>query len=51
MTGMQNAIWSCLMVSKVTIPELQQMKHDGRKIVGVVVWDYQMACVVDRVGV
>ncbi len=39
------------MVSKVTIPELQQMKHDGRKIVGVVVWDYQMACVVDRVGV
>ena len=39
------------MASKVTIPELQQMKRDGRKIVGVVVWDYQMALVVDRVGV
>ncbi len=39
------------MARKVTIPALQQMKRDGRKIVGVVVWDYQMACVVDRVGV
>jgi len=27
------------------------MKHDGRKIVGVVVYDYQMAQIVDRVGV
>ncbi len=39
------------MVGKVTIPELQRMKRDGRKIVGVVVWDYQMACIVDRVGI
>ncbi len=39
------------MASKVTIPELQQMKRDGRKIVGVVVWDYQMARIADRVGV
>lgn len=39
------------MPNKVTIPQLQQMKRDGEKIVGVVVWDYQMARIVDRVGV
>ena len=37
--------------SPVTIPTLQQMKREGRKIVGVVAWDYQMAQIVDRVGV
>jgi 3-methyl-2-oxobutanoate hydroxymethyltransferase len=36
---------------KVTVPDLGRMKRDGRKIVGVVAWDYQMARVVDRVGV
>jgi len=36
---------------KVTLPALQAMKRDGRKIVGVVVWDYQMARIVDRAGV
>jgi 3-methyl-2-oxobutanoate hydroxymethyltransferase len=35
----------------ITIPNLQQMKRDGRKIVGVVAWDYQIAQIVDRVGV
>jgi 3-methyl-2-oxobutanoate hydroxymethyltransferase len=35
----------------VTIPALQQMKRDGKKIVGVVAWDYQMAQIVDRAGV
>jgi len=35
----------------MTIPALQQMKRDGRKIVGVVVYDYQMAQIVDRAGV
>jgi 3-methyl-2-oxobutanoate hydroxymethyltransferase len=30
---------------------LQQMKRDGRKIVAVVVYDYQMAQIVDRAGV
>jgi 3-methyl-2-oxobutanoate hydroxymethyltransferase len=35
----------------VTIPALQQMKRDGRKIVGVVAWDYQIAQIVDRAGV
>jgi len=35
----------------ITIPILQQMKRDGRKIVGVVAWDYQIAQIVDRVGV
>jgi 3-methyl-2-oxobutanoate hydroxymethyltransferase len=35
----------------VTIPALQQMKRDGRRIVGVVAWDFQMARIVDRAGV
>jgi 3-methyl-2-oxobutanoate hydroxymethyltransferase len=35
----------------ITIPLLQRMKRDGRKIVGVVAWDYQIAQIVDRVGV
>ena len=35
----------------VTVPGLQQMKRDGRKIVGVVAWDYQIAQIVDRAGV
>ncbi len=35
----------------VTIPALQQMKRDGKKIVGVVAWDYQIAKIVDRAGV
>ena len=35
----------------VTLAALQQMKTDGRKIVGVVAWDYQMAQIVDRAGV
>ena len=39
------------MAEKVTIAALQQMKRDGRKIVGVVVYDYQMAQIVDRAGV
>jgi len=36
---------------KVTIAALQQMKREGRKIVGVVVYDYQLAQIVDRAGV
>ena len=39
------------MDGKVTLPALQQMKAAGRKIVGVVVYDYQMAQIVDRAGV
>jgi 3-methyl-2-oxobutanoate hydroxymethyltransferase len=35
----------------VTIPALQQMKRDGRKIVGVVAWDFPMARIADRAGV
>lgn len=35
----------------VTIPAIQRMKRDGRKIVGVVAWDYQIAQIVDRAGV
>ncbi len=36
---------------KVTIPALQQMKRDGKKIAGLVVWDYQMARLAGRAGV
>ncbi|MGH9254768.1 MAG: 3-methyl-2-oxobutanoate hydroxymethyltransferase [Vicinamibacterales bacterium] len=39
------------MKGKVTVAALQQMKRDGRKIVGVVVYDWQMAQIVDRAGV
>lgn len=39
------------MAAATTVPALQQMKRDGRKIVGVVVWDYQLARIVDDVGV
>ena len=39
------------MANKVTIPQLHQMKRDEQKIVGVVVWDYQMARIADRAGV
>ena len=39
------------MQGKVTVAALQQMKRDGRKIVGVVVYDFQMAQIVDRAAV
>ncbi|MGH6673752.1 MAG: 3-methyl-2-oxobutanoate hydroxymethyltransferase [Xanthobacteraceae bacterium] len=39
------------MQHKVTIPELQQMKREGNKSIGVVAWDYQMARIADRAGV
>ena len=39
------------MDGKVTLPALQQMKQDERKIVAVVAYDYQMAQIVDRAGV
>ena len=34
----------------ITVPALQQMKRDGRKIVGVVAWDYPMAQIGERAG-
>jgi 3-methyl-2-oxobutanoate hydroxymethyltransferase len=37
--------------TSVSISALQSMKREGRKIVGVVAYDYQMAQIVDRVGV
>src|SRR5467141_320226 len=40
-----------IMEAKVTIPALRQMKRDGRKSVGVVAWDYQIARIADRAGV
>jgi 3-methyl-2-oxobutanoate hydroxymethyltransferase len=38
-------------VANVTIPALLQMKREGRKSVGVVAWDYQIARIADRAGV
>lgn len=39
------------MSETVTVGSLQQMKHDGSKIAGVVAWDYQIAQISDRAGV
>jgi len=39
------------MGEKVNLRSLQRMKDEGRKIVGVVAWDYQLARIVDRAGV
>jgi 3-methyl-2-oxobutanoate hydroxymethyltransferase len=39
------------MAEKVTVADLQAMKPAGRKIVGVVAWDFQMARIADRAGV
>jgi 3-methyl-2-oxobutanoate hydroxymethyltransferase len=39
------------MAEKVTIPALFEMKRAGRKSVGVVAWDYQIARIADRAGV
>ena len=38
-------------MEKVTVPALQAMKRAGRKIVGVVAWDFQIAQLADRAGV
>jgi len=38
-------------MENMTIPALQQMKRDGKKSVGVVAWDYQMALIAERAGV
>lgn len=38
-------------MEKVTIASLQQMKRDGKKSVGVVAWDTQLAAIADRAGV
>ena len=36
---------------RMSIPRLQQMKRDGRKIVAVVVYDCQLAAIAERAGV
>jgi 3-methyl-2-oxobutanoate hydroxymethyltransferase len=38
-------------MDKVTVPALQQMKRDDRKIAGVVGWDFQIAQIADRAGI
>lgn len=37
-------------MAKVTIPMLQNMKNEGKKIFGVVAWDYHIAQIADRAG-
>jgi 3-methyl-2-oxobutanoate hydroxymethyltransferase len=37
--------------SRVSLGKLRAMKSEGLKIVGVVAWDYQIAQMIDRVGV
>ena len=39
------------MDATMTIAALQQMKRDGKKSVGVVAWDFQIARIADRAGV
>ncbi|MPY85053.1 MAG: 3-methyl-2-oxobutanoate hydroxymethyltransferase [Actinophytocola sp.] len=39
------------MPDKITVLSLREMKRDGRKIVAVVAWDYQIARIADRAGV
>jgi len=39
------------MTAKFTVADLQQMKRDGKKSVGVVAWDTTMARLADRAGV
>jgi 3-methyl-2-oxobutanoate hydroxymethyltransferase len=34
----------------VTIPALQQMKREGKKSAGFVLWDYQTALIAERAG-
>jgi 3-methyl-2-oxobutanoate hydroxymethyltransferase len=38
------------MHGKVTISQLQEMKREGKKSVGLVAWDYQIARIADRAG-
>ena len=38
-------------MERLTIPALQEMKRQGRKIVGVVAWDYPMAQLAEGAGV
>jgi 3-methyl-2-oxobutanoate hydroxymethyltransferase len=39
------------MDAKMTLQTLQQMKREGKKSIGVVAWDYQIARIADRAGV
>jgi len=39
------------MTQRMSIPRLQEMKREGRKIVAVVAYDYQMAAIAHRAGV
>jgi 3-methyl-2-oxobutanoate hydroxymethyltransferase len=38
------------MDDKITVSQLQRMKREGKKSVGLVAWDYQIARIADRAG-
>jgi 3-methyl-2-oxobutanoate hydroxymethyltransferase len=38
-------------MERITIPALQAMKREGKKIAGIVAWDYPLARLADRAGV
>lgn len=38
-------------MGKLSVADLQQMKRDGKKIAATIVYDYQMALIMDRAGV
>ena len=40
-----------LLPERVTLSAVKRMKGEGRKVVGVVAWDFQMARIADRAGV
>jgi len=39
------------MTEAMSIPRLQQMKREGRKIVAIVAYEYQLAAIAERAGV
>jgi len=41
----------CLLMERITIAALREMKRQARKIVAVVAWDAQMAAIAERAGV
>jgi 3-methyl-2-oxobutanoate hydroxymethyltransferase len=38
-------------MARITIPDLNRMKHDGQKIVVMTAYDFEMARIIDRAGV
>src|SRR3954469_8494615 len=41
---------SCMAVERITIPQIQRMKDEGKKLVVMTAYDYELARIVDRAG-